>query len=96
MMEKSEKIFVAGHRGMVGSALIRGLESEGFSNLLVCDRSKLDLRDEIAIMGHLRSGKAWLNLNRVRAIHSGASSARVSSWTLEASARPGSGPIHIE
>jgi GDP-L-fucose synthase len=49
MLDKSEEIFVAGHRGMVGSALIRRLESEGFSNLLVRDRSKLDLRDESAV-----------------------------------------------
>src|SRR5947208_1586954 len=49
MMDKSEKIFVAGHHGMVGSALLRRLESEGFSNLLVRDRSKLDLRDESAV-----------------------------------------------
>ena len=49
MLDKSEKIFVAGHRGMVGSALVRRLESEGFSNLLVCDRSKLDLKDESAV-----------------------------------------------
>jgi GDP-L-fucose synthase len=49
MLDKSEKIFVAGHRGMVGGALVRRLESEGFSNLLVCDRSKLDLRDESAV-----------------------------------------------
>jgi GDP-L-fucose synthase len=49
MLDKSENIFVAGHRGMVGSALIRRLESEGFSNLLVRDRSKLDLRDESAV-----------------------------------------------
>ena len=49
MLDKSEKIFVAGHRGMVGSALIRRLESESFSNLLVRDRSKLDLRDESAV-----------------------------------------------
>jgi GDP-L-fucose synthase len=49
MIDKSEKIFVAGHRGMVGGALIRQLESEGFSNLLVRDRSKLDLRDEDAV-----------------------------------------------
>jgi GDP-L-fucose synthase len=48
-MNKSEKIFVAGHRGMVGSALIRRLESEGFSNLLVGDRSKLDLKDESVV-----------------------------------------------
>ena len=48
-MNKYDKIFVAGNRGMVGSALIRRLESEGFSNLLVRDRSKLDLRDERAV-----------------------------------------------
>src|SRR2546430_16653276 len=49
MMDKSEKIFVAGHRGMVGSALVRRLKSEGFSNLLVRDRSKLDLKDDSAV-----------------------------------------------
>jgi GDP-L-fucose synthase len=49
MLDKSEKIFVAGHRGMVGSALVCRLESEGFSNLLVRDRAKLDLRDESAV-----------------------------------------------
>ncbi len=49
MMDKSEKIFVAGHGGMVGSALIRRLEAEGFTNLLVRDRSKLDLRDGDAV-----------------------------------------------
>jgi GDP-L-fucose synthase len=48
-MNKSAKIFVAGYRGMVGSALIRRLELEGFSNLLVRDSSKLDLRDESAV-----------------------------------------------
>lgn len=49
MMDKSEKIFVAGHRGMVGGALIRRLEAEGFAKLLVRDRSELDLRDESAV-----------------------------------------------
>jgi GDP-L-fucose synthase len=57
MMDKSEKIFVAGHRGMVGSALIRRLGSEGFSNLLVRDRSKLDLRDECAVAKFLAKEK---------------------------------------
>src|SRR5882724_12151774 len=37
-MEKSEKIFVAGARGMVGSALVRRLEADGFGNLLKPDR----------------------------------------------------------
>lgn len=49
MLDKSEKIFVSGHRGMVGSALIRRLKLEGFSNLLVRDRPKLDLTDESAV-----------------------------------------------
>jgi GDP-L-fucose synthase len=49
MMDKSEKIFVAGHRGMVGSALIRRLESEGFTNLPKRDLSQLDLLDESAV-----------------------------------------------
>jgi GDP-L-fucose synthase len=48
-MDKFEKIFVAGHRGMVGSALIRRLEQEGFQNLPKRDRSQLDLADERAV-----------------------------------------------
>ena len=48
-MRKSEKIFVAGHRGMVGSALIRALEAAGFSKLLKRDRSELDLGDSAAV-----------------------------------------------
>src|SRR5262245_28562292 len=49
MMDKSDKIFVAGHRGMVGSAFIRRLEAEGFASLLVRDRLKLDLGSESAV-----------------------------------------------
>ena len=49
MMDKSEKIFVAGHRGLVGSAMIRCLEREGFNNLSKRDRSELDLADEEAV-----------------------------------------------
>jgi GDP-L-fucose synthase len=48
-MNKSDKIFVAGHRGMVGSALVRRLESDGFKNLLTRDRSHLDLANESAV-----------------------------------------------
>jgi GDP-L-fucose synthase len=48
-MDRSDQIFVAGHRGMVGSALMRRLQSEGFSNLLVGDRPKLDLGNESAV-----------------------------------------------
>ena len=49
MMQKSDKIFVAGHRGLVGSAMTRRLESEGFNNLPKCNRLELDLADEEAV-----------------------------------------------
>ena len=48
-MDKAERIFVAGHRGLAGSALVRKLETEGFTNLLKRDRSQLDLMDEAAV-----------------------------------------------
>jgi GDP-L-fucose synthase len=48
-MEKPDKIFVAGHKGLVGSALTRRLEADGFSNLIKRDRSQLDLRNEPAV-----------------------------------------------
>ena len=49
MVNSSDKIFVAGHRGMVGSAFVRRLEAAGFNNLLKRDRSQLDLTDEPAV-----------------------------------------------
>ncbi len=42
-MQKSSRIYVAGHRGLVGSAITRHLLSEGFNNLILPDRSELDL-----------------------------------------------------
>ena len=56
-MQKSEKIFVAGHRGMVGSALIRGLETAGFTKLLKRDRSELDLGDSAAVTKFFQNEK---------------------------------------
>ena len=48
-MNKSDKIFVAGHRGMVGSALLRRLEAEGFGNIVTRARAQLDLTDQSAV-----------------------------------------------
>lgn len=45
MMEKEARIYVAGHRGMVGSAVLRLLQSRGYANLLVKTSDELDLRD---------------------------------------------------
>ena len=48
-MNESDKIFVAGHLGMLGSAMMRRLHAEGFSNIVTRDRSDLDLADESAV-----------------------------------------------
>jgi GDP-L-fucose synthase len=42
-------IFVAGHRGLVGSALMRRLAAEGYTNILTATREQLDLRDQAAV-----------------------------------------------
>jgi len=46
---KNAKIFVTGHRGMVGSAIVRRLQGEGYANVLVQTRSELDLLDQAAV-----------------------------------------------
>ena len=48
-MKKHSKIFIAGHRGLVGSAIHRRLLAEGFQNFVFRDRSQLDLRDQQAV-----------------------------------------------
>jgi len=45
-VEKSSKIYVAGHRGMVGSAIVRALKKEGFTNIISRTSSELDLRNQ--------------------------------------------------
>ena len=48
-MQFSDKIYIAGHRGMVGSAILRNLEAKGFRNLVLKTSSELDLRDQQAV-----------------------------------------------
>jgi len=48
-MHPDSRIYVAGHRGMVGSAIVRKLEKEGFTNIIVRTSSELDLRDQAAV-----------------------------------------------
>ncbi len=48
-MEKNSKIYVAGHRGMVGSAILRGLRNNGFDNIIFRKSAELDLRDQAAV-----------------------------------------------
>src|SRR3979490_2307002 len=56
-VEKSDKIFIAGHRGLVGSSLVRKLEQEGFANLLTRSRAELDLRNASDVDGFFAQEK---------------------------------------
>ena len=49
-MDKNAKIFVAGHNGLVGSAILRELQKKGFTNLVLRSSSQLDLRDNEAVI----------------------------------------------
>ncbi len=48
-MEKAAKIYVAGHNGMVGSAIVRKLEKEGYTNIIKRGSKELDLRNQLAV-----------------------------------------------
>ena len=56
-MNRDSKIFVAGHRGMVGSAIVRNLKSKGFTNLILKTSSELDLRNQKEV-------DSFFNLNK--------------------------------
>ncbi len=57
MVKKSDKIYIAGHRGMVGSACWRALEAAGYSNLIGKSSKELDLRDQKAVEWFMRTEK---------------------------------------
>ena len=56
-IDRDARVFVAGHRGLVGSALVRKLEDEGFTNILTATRDELDLRDQSEV-------SHWFKANR--------------------------------
>jgi GDP-L-fucose synthase len=56
------RIFVAGHRGLVGSAIVRELEARGYHNILTASRDQLDLRDQAAV-------NYWFRANRPEYVH---------------------------
>lgn len=49
MMEKNAKIYVAGHRGMVGSAIVRELQRQGYTNIVTRTHKELDLTRQDAV-----------------------------------------------
>lgn len=56
-MKKTDKIYIAGHRGMVGSAIVRKLQKEGFNNLLLRTSAELDLRNQQAVADFMQQEK---------------------------------------
>lgn len=61
MLNSNAKIFVAGHRGLVGSALVRQLRAKGYENLVLRTRRELDLENQAAVYGFLQEEKPdWI------------------------------------
>lgn len=56
-MDKTAKIYVAGHRGLVGSALVRNLQAKGYSNLLTRTHAELDLTEQAAVEAFMAQKK---------------------------------------
>ena len=60
MLSKKSKIFIAGHKGMVGSSIYRKLKKTGYKNLLLVDKRKLDLLDQKKVYDFLNKNKPKL------------------------------------
>jgi len=56
-MKKSAKIYIAGHRGMVGSAIVRKLQQDGFTNIITKTSKELDLRNQAAVNAFFENEK---------------------------------------
>jgi GDP-L-fucose synthase len=56
-MNKNSKIFIAGHRGLVGSAIVKTLQSQGFNNLVLRARDELDLMNQSAVLSFFENKK---------------------------------------
>jgi GDP-L-fucose synthase len=71
-MDKQGRIYVAGHNGLVGSALMRGLEARGYSNLIIRTHTELDLTDQSQVNAFFRKEKpdyVFLAAAKVGGIH---------------------------
>ena len=71
-MNKNSKIYVAGHRGMVGSSIIRALETEGYSNIIFRTSAELDLTNQEAVSNFFEAEKpefVFLAAAKVGGIH---------------------------
>ena len=71
-MNKDDRIYVAGHRGLAGSALTRGLDAAGYSNVVTRTHAELDLTDQASVrqfFAHERPDHVFLAAAKVGGIH---------------------------
>ena len=74
MINAKSKIFIAGHKGMLGSAILRKLKEKGYKNLITIDKKKLDLRNQALVKKFFKkkktkcsnycSSKSWGNKSK--------------------------------
>ena len=62
MINSNSKIYVAGHRGLVGSAIVKKLIQKGYKNIIVADRKKLDLTNQSNVLLFLKKKNQILSL----------------------------------
>ena len=74
MINKKSKIFIAGHKGMVGSAIVRKLKKKGFSRIIFAEKKKLNLLDQDKVFKFLKkktrlsdscSCQGWRNTSKL-------------------------------
>ncbi len=68
MKDKNAKIFVAGHNGLVGSAIIRILKKKGFKKIITASKKKLDLRDQKKVFLFLKKVKPKFIINAAASV----------------------------
>ena len=66
MINKKSKIFVAGHRGMVGSAIVRKLRKKGFSKIIFAEKKELNLLNQDKVFKFLKKKKYHLEVLKFR------------------------------
>ena len=57
MLSKNTKIFIAGHKGMVGSSIVKKLKKHGYKNLITADKKKLNLLEQAKVYNYLKKNK---------------------------------------
>ena len=57
MIKKNSRIYIAGHKGLVGSAILRKLKEKGYKNLITCEKRDLNLKDKSSLDN-------WFELNK--------------------------------